>query len=70
MNTPKTARPRAVYQVTFQLEVTLSPEQVERDANDMKYDQAAEMLVEEAVRCGLNFKDASGFKAKFLEVKS
>ncbi len=52
----------------------------------MKYDQAAEMLVEEAVtvildeelyghsdgqtRCGLNFKDASGFKAKFLEVKS
>lgn len=78
---------RAVYQVTFQLEVAISPEQIERDAeaNDMKYDQSTEMLVQEAVtmlideelyshsdgqtRCGLNFKDAHGFEAKFLKVK-
>ena len=38
MNTPKTARPRAVYQVTFQLEVTLSPEQVEAHMYSMRGD--------------------------------
>ncbi len=34
MNTPKPARPRAVYQVTFTLEVALSSEDMERYKND------------------------------------
>jgi hypothetical protein len=75
---------RAVYQVTFELEVALSPEEIER--HEKGFDDGNEILVEEAVTsvideelyahrdggtvCGLNFKDAHSFEVKFLEVKS
>ncbi len=81
MNTPKPARPRAVYRVTFTLEVALSSEDMERyknDDDDVLVEEAVTALIDEELyghndgqtRCGLNFKDAHSFEAKFLEVKS
>ncbi len=78
---PKPARPRAVYQVTFTLEVALSSEDMERyknDDDDVLVEEAVTALIDEELyghndgqtRCGLNFKDAHSFEAKFLEVKS
>ena len=80
MNTPKPARPRAVYQITFTLEIAVSPETVGRrsDDDDVLVEEAVAALIDEELyghndgqtRCGLNFKDAHSFEAKFLEVKS
>ncbi len=79
MNTPKPARPRAVYQVTFTLEIADSPETGRRsDDDDVLVEEAVTALIDEELyghndgqtRCGLNFKDAHSFEAKFLEVKS
>jgi len=74
---------RAVYRVTFDLEVVLTDEEVQRHKAGL--DEGNELIVEEAVtslvdeelsghrdgqtRCGVPFADAHGFSAKFVEVR-
>jgi len=79
MNTPKPARPRAVYQVTFNIEIDVAPEDVEHasDSNVLVEEAFTSLMDEElhahrdgGTLCGLNFKDAHSFKAMFIAVKS
>lgn len=71
----------AVYRVTFELEIALSPEQIKDHENggddDLLVEEAIDMLLHEeahahrdgATVCGLSFHDAHSFTAKLLKVR-
>jgi hypothetical protein len=76
-------KPRAIYKVTFNLEVELTPEEARRHEEGL--DEGNELIVEEAVeavldeelathrdggtRCGLHFGDVTSVQAVFDEVR-
>jgi len=71
----------AVYKVTFELEIALSPKHVESheygDDDNLLVEEAIDMLLHEeanahrdgATVCGLSFHDAHSFTAKLLKVR-